>query len=269
LPPEKYSASATSGRARRQRDTAQENREMRRYRWWLGSLLVAAFALAPALAAWAGDPGEETKKKKREGRKGRKRKGEGGGRKRGRKGLFEQINAACTLTDEQKAKLKEACEKYQAAQKDSAKETAGLRKEMAEARKNKDKDKAKELAAKMKELRKPVDDAMAAVMAGLTAEQKLAWEGHRMATMILGRLKKTDLTQEQKDKVLALCKKKLESLKGADEKSKRRAMGETFKEVYESVLTADQKAQVKAPPERKERPQREKKKGRRGKKKVE
>lgn len=269
MPPETTDASATSGRARRRENAAQENREMKRFRWWLSSLLVAAFALGPALAALAGEPGEKPKRKKREGKKRRKPKGEKGGRRRGRKGLFEQVTAVCTLTDEQKVKFREACAKYAEARKATAKEVADLRKEMTQARKDKDRDKFKELAAKMKELTKAANDAQAEAIAVLTPEQKLAWEAQRMANMILGRLRKAELTQDQKDQILALCKERAKGLQGADEKSKRGALGALYKEVYEKegLLTADQKTTVKAPSERKRKGPRERKPGRKRKKK--
>jgi len=244
---------------------------MKRYRWWLGSLLVAVFALAPALAAIAGEPGGEPKRKKREGKRPKREKGprEKGPRKRAPKGLFEQVTAVCTLTDEQKAKFKEACDKYEEAKKATTKEMGEIRKQMAEARKAKDKAKAKELGAKMKDLSKEANDAMAAALACLTPEQRIAWDAQQLSDMITGRLKKAELTQDQKNQILALCKKKVEALKDADEKTKRRAAGETFKEVYESILTADQKTNIKAPPERKgkkDKPPREKKDRKRKKK---
>lgn len=232
---------------------------MKRYRWWLGSLLVAAFTLAPALAALA-DPGDPPKKKKRD--RARKDKGGRDRGKRGRKaGMLGQIVKVCNITDEkQKQDLEAACGKYEEARKAAAEESAGLRKEMMEAKKAKDRDKMKDLGAKMKEIRKEADEAQAAVMGILSPEQRATWEGRRMAAMVMGRLKKAELDDAQEAKIMGLCKAQALELKDADEKSKRSAMGALLKDILAGdILTAEQKAKVPPPRERKGKGDRPKK----------
>jgi len=127
----------------------------------------------------------------------------------------------------------------------------------------------KELGAKMKEMQAGAREAQAAVMAILNPEQRAAWGAQRMAMGVMGRLKKAELEKEQKDKILDLCKAKALELKDADEKSKRAAMGGLLKEILAGdILTADQKAKVPPPRERKGKGDRPKKgPGERGKRK--
>ena len=212
----------------------------------MSSLLVLVFVAAPAMAKKEPGAGGEKKKKDRAGKKERN---PGGRKKKGprQSGIAKQIIEVCGLNADQQVALQEALKRYTAAQKDAKEKSADLRKAMAEARKAKDKDKSKELGKQMKELQQPVQDALAAAMKTLTAEQQAKWAAHQLATPILGRFKKLGLSEEQVKQIVDLCGKKAAELKGADPKSARRAKGELMKEVTANILTADQKAKMKAP----------------------
>ena len=218
---------------------------MRRYRWWLSCLLVAAFAAAPALAQ---DAGGKKKKKERAAKKERpakkERKPKGDRRRKGGGGLAGQIAKVCQLSEQQQADLQEALKAYTAAQKEARERQGELRKAMAEARKAKDKDKFKELAQQQKALMGPANDALAKAMGVLTPEQRAKWEGSKLARQVLGRLKKAELDDAQKKAVEALCTKKAQELKDSDEKTKRSASRTVLQEVVDNILTADQKAKV-------------------------
>ena len=213
---------------------------------------MLAFAAAPAMAKKEAGPGGQKKKKDRAGKKERK-PGARGKKAPRQSGMVKQIMEVCGLSADQQVALQEALRRHTDAQKAAKEKSADLRKAMAEARKAKDKAKMRELAKEMKELQAPVQAALAEAMKTLTPEQQAKWEAHKMAAPVIGRFKKLGLNDDQVKAIEDLCAKKAAELKGADPKAARKIKGSLMKEITENILTADQKANMKAPREKREK----------------
>ena len=228
---------------------------MKRYRWLLSGVVALGFALAPVGLAKDADAPAEPPKKKRKPK-----------RKTGLRGYYAVVASVCKLTDEQVAKMKEALQPYQEAQKANREKLAELRKAQREARKAKDKDKAAAIAKDIKAIQDPIDALRAKAMDVLTPEQKVLWEGHLLYQSAMQRVKRAGLDDAQTKKIREMCDAKAkESSEAKDAKAKRAIRNALGKEIRETILTPEQQAKLKKP--KPPRPKKPKAGGAKGKEK--
>ncbi len=117
--------------------------------------------------------------------------------------------------------------------------------EAVDAAKAKVKDADDALAAEIKlrqaERRKLKNEVRAAVLAGLTPEQKKKWAGHQLSKRVLRLYRTVDLTDEQTAKVRGICLKAAAEL-GDDpgRAAKGAATRKVHRAITETVLTKEQ-----------------------------
>ena len=178
------------------------------------------------------------------------------------RGEYGLMASELKLTDDQKTKFIETIKAQSEAKKAMAKETAPIKKEMAEARKAKDKEKCKELAAKLKELQGDSKADKAAIMAILSDEQKAAWAAFDVYRSACRKFARAKLTDDQQQAARDICTKSDVKLTG-DKKTDAAALKVLAGKISADVLTDEQRKAMAPKPkvkkEKKDKPIREKK----------
>ena len=191
------------------------------------------------------------------------------------KGVYAQMVTVCKLSDQQvpdlKAKVKardDAVAAWMTANADKVKAADEAAKKAKEGSDKAAGKKANEDRQKLMAERTKIEaDGMAAIYAVLTPEQKQAWEGQQMYMQVCARFRKANLTEDQHTKIRPLCDQaaKDEAAVKGDEKAARKAKTEVeaklLKTIEDTILTAEQKAEMAKKPEPKAKPAGEKKEG--------
>lgn len=232
---------------------------MTRWQMWVGvGLAVLLLVAAPALAAKkeAGAAGEAAKEKPAKPEKVAKAKPE----KSVITGENKEMCDWCSLTAEQQTQLEAAIkarnEKVKAWEETNAQALKDIQAKIAEAKTANNKDAMKAAQDQMKplsEARKKVEDeGEAAILAVLTADQKDQWAGYPLYKSTTGRLKKANLTEDQTKRIrdMAIASGK-QIAAAADNKAKGQVQKKFTEDVEQTVLTAEQREALKAPPKEK------------------
>jgi hypothetical protein len=232
---------------------------------WMGvGLAVLLLVAAPALAARkeAGAAGE-AKAKPAKAEKAPKAKPE----KSVITGQYKEMCDWCSLTAGQQAQLEAAIkarnEKAKAWEEANAQALKDIQAKMAEAKTANNKDAMKAAQDQMKplsEARKKVqDEGEAAILAVLTADQKDQWAGHGLYQGAVSRMKKANLTEEQTKRIREMAMASGKQIAAAqDTKAKGAAQRKFMEDIEQTVLTAEQREALKAPPKEKpEKPAKE------------
>jgi hypothetical protein len=184
------------------------------------------------------------------------------------RGEYAILASQCQLSDEQKARLEAAVKAGDEARKTweqaNATKADDLKKQQAEAREKKDADALKRIGAEMKALtaeRTAIQARQQAdILAVLTSDQRITWEGFRLYRQAMGRYKRLEPAQEQTAQMRALCNqagKDILALQG-DESAIRKGQAEIQKKlaaaIESDVLTAEQREKLKVPPPKPEKP---------------
>lgn len=223
---------------------------MMNWKWWVGLAAVSAIVLSPAMVAYAQDAGADKPKAKAD-----KPKADKGAKKDALKGEYGIMASVLQLTDEQKAKLKDALEAEKKAVEEwntsaDGRKLADLEKAAKEARTAGNKEESKKLAEQIKPLaaarRKLQAEKQAAVLAILTAEQKIQWESFKLNRQLMGRYKKLNLTQDQEKQVKELCDAAAKEVAGATDRKAQSAVTKRLQaDVEAKVLTDAQREELK------------------------
>jgi Spy/CpxP family protein refolding chaperone len=172
------------------------------------------------------------------------------------KGEYAIMASVLKMDDAQKAKLVEACEAGRLAvqqweQSEDGKKLEKLTAELAEARKGDDKAKTGQLQKEVAELRKkapkPSPETKQKVAALLTDEQKLTWAAFTSERLVLRKLTKIELTDDQTKQLKGICLEAVKAVPAGDEKARAEANKKIFRDVEEKVLTDAQREAVKKP----------------------
>ena len=230
------------------------------FTWFLVAVMSVAAAAGPA----------DGKKKKR--RAPRKQK-----QVQALRGSYAAIAKEIGLTEEQMKKLAAAIKAKDAALKswrqDPAKggKLAELSKKMRSPEVKADKQKRKELMAAMKPLADELKAAEAKLtkeaMAVLTPEQQKRWKDAAFYVSTTGRMRRAELTDEQKAKARTLCaaaSKKLTAL-GPKDRKQRNQITKELRTSIQALLTPAQQEKLKPKPKA-DRPKVDRKKRTRKKK---
>jgi len=213
---------------------------MKRFTWLLLGLAVVVLAASPILAAE---------------KAARAKKAKGGSD--ALRGEYAIMASQCELTDAQKADLKAKVKDRVEAQKAWMEANGEKSNAFHEAYK-----KARDDLKALEESRRKIEtDTMAAILATLTPEQKAKWDGFRVYRTLMGRYKRTDLTEEQRTKIKDLAAAAAGDLAGLrsenkDARNKAREADKKLRQTIEAdVLTAAQREALQKKPERKPRPE--------------
>lgn len=172
------------------------------------------------------------------------------------KGEYAIMVAELKLTDQQAAdlaaKIKAKDEAVAAWEKENGDKLKAAQEAAKKAREGADKDAAKKASADLKDLSgaraKIQADAMAAIYAILTPEQKQQWDGFVLYRSATAKFRKANLTEDQQKKMRELAgaaAKELAGAKADDKKAKTEIQGKLAKDI-EALLTAEQKESLKA-----------------------
>jgi len=168
--------------------------------------------------------------------------------------VVKELNLSAEKQDELRKKMKaqdDAMDAWDNSKK--GQELADLKKKLDAARKDNNKDEIKKLEADIKPLkedRAKLDaDEHAKVEAFFTADQKPVLVAISRYTGVLGRLSKAgvNLDDGQKAKTMTIAKEYGPKFVAAKDKAEKEKLGKEFyAHVEENVLTADQRAELKA-----------------------
>jgi Spy/CpxP family protein refolding chaperone len=174
------------------------------------------------------------------------------------KGVYAQMVTICKLSDQQvtdlKTKVKARDDAVAAWMTPNADKMKAADEAVKKAKEGSDKaagKKANEDRQKLMAERTKIEaDGMVAIYAVLTPEQKQAWDGQQMYMQMSGRFKRANLTEEQRTKIRPLCDQaaKDEAVVKGDEKAARKAKSDiqakVIKTIEDTILTAEQKAEM-------------------------
>ena len=225
----------------------------------LSALIAALFACQAAIAE--DQPGAEEKPKVANREKAREEKKTGQPQtKPALRGEYAIMGKTLKLDEETRAKLqaqveanKKAMTDLEAAQKV---ELAELREAIVAAKKARDKEKLTELQTKRQALdaakAKLKAEGTAKIMALLTEEQRAAWNAFTVRRAVMTRFKKMKLSEEQLSQIEKLCAaaaKTMPAAAGDQDKEAKKARTEAYDklygEIYQQVLTDEQRARAK------------------------
>ena len=171
------------------------------------------------------------------------------------KGEYAIVASELKLSDEKKAEFAKAVAEMNAARAEWTKANAAkleeLNKAAKAAKEAKDKEKAKELQKQLNELRasqeKATAEAQAKVRAVLTPEQQAQWQAFTVYRGLLGRYRKAELTDEQKEKVKALAAEASKQLSAATDAKAAGALKKDLDQKVAALLKPEQVEKMKAP----------------------
>ncbi len=223
---------------------------MAKWKWLVAGLAVVLLVASPLLAA---EDEDQPAKKARKAKAPKEPKAP--------KSLIRGQHAAmcewCGCTDAQKADLEQVIrtnqEKMKAWSQANADPLKAANDKMAEARKVEDKEARSQAMKAAKEAARPLMEARSAlqkegeeaVLAVLTPQQRQAWAGYDLYRRVEGRLRKVELSDRQKDQVRDLAIAAAKDMGAAEDRKAQAACQKKFEtEVMDSVLTAEQKAQL-------------------------
>jgi Spy/CpxP family protein refolding chaperone len=176
------------------------------------------------------------------------------------RGSYAAIAKEINLDEAQIKKMADAIKARDAALKKWREDPAkgGKLKELSQQMRNpdvrQDKEKRKEIRAQMKPLQTELREAQtklnAAVMAVLTPQQQQQWKTAVFYLNVTGRMRRAQLTDEQKAKAKELCTpvaKKIAALGPTDRKQRNQLM-KGLQTSLEALLTPEQREKLKAQP---------------------
>lgn len=171
------------------------------------------------------------------------------------RGEYAIIATELNLSDEKKAEFAKAVAEMNAARdawnKANAAKIDELNKAAKAAKEAKDKDKVKEIQKQLSELRaaqeKATAEGQAKVRAVLTPEQQAQWQAFTVYRGLLGRFRKAELTDAQKEKVKALAAEAAKPLSAASDPKAAAALKKDLEQKVTALLTPEQAEKMKAP----------------------
>lgn len=229
---------------------------MKRCRWLVVGVFALSLAAAPPALAQPG-AGEGDKKPKRKPKPAKEPAATKGSPIRG---YYAIMASVCKLTDEQKTQFEEKIKARSEALKawdDGAdgQKVAELKKKLSDIPREKREERG-ELAKQLKPLEagraKIEKETRDAILAILTPEQRVLWDGQQLYTQRMRGLGRAKLTDEQKEKVRELCQQTAKAISELPEKERRGKVKELEKQlsakIDQEVLTAEQREAMKAKP---------------------